>query len=469
MAQNVAQHWRASIPTEPSTRSYWHQQLDSNLEALTEGELPKSADYVIIGSGLTGSLVAYDLARTLPTATSIVVLEARHAASGATGRNGGHIKPGRIAFFNDWKERHGAQVAAAQVALEKANYEETVAFIEQEQLAEEVELVLLQAMDVAMNQQALEKLKTAWENLRRVGADTSDMQFHQEPETAEAVRIPQCLAAVSYPAASVWPYKLATAVLRKAIGLGVKLYTSTPVKSIDKAVYEPFWTIQTPRGSLQAGSIIHATNGYASSILPELTDKLVPCKGHAAAALPPKAYFESPLQNTYGIHWGDDYDYLIQKHHHARPLIYGGRDLVGSGDTFVGVGDSDDSTLNNSIAESLRNFPFETFKDWKSEENETCPGDTQVWSGIMGFTIDDFPFVGRVPGRSGQFISAGYGGSGMARAFLCSKALCQLIRGEEVDKRIPSFYFDLDKRWTTPETISAQIAEWKAMTAESAV
>ena len=140
---------------------------------------------------------------------------------------------------------------------------------------------------------------------------------------------------------------------------------------------------------------------------------------------------------------------------------------MGIGDTFVGVGDSDDSTLIPSIAESLRKFPAETFKDWIPQEEKDRPEEPQVWSGFMGFTVDDFPFVGNVPGKSGQFISAGYGGSGMARAFLCSKALCQLIRGEEIDNRVPSLYFDLEKRWATQDTISTRIAEWEAMIAGS--
>lgn len=69
--------------------------------------------------------------------------------------------------------------------MEKANYEETVNFIQQEELADEVKLVLLRAMDVAMNEEALDKLKTAWKNLQDIRADTSDMQFHQGPDTAE--------------------------------------------------------------------------------------------------------------------------------------------------------------------------------------------------------------------------------------------------------------------------------------------
>lgn len=51
-------------------------------------QFPREADYVIIGSGITGAFIALDLSRTLAPDTRILILEARDAVSGATGRNG---------------------------------------------------------------------------------------------------------------------------------------------------------------------------------------------------------------------------------------------------------------------------------------------------------------------------------------------------------------------------------------------
>jgi glycine/D-amino acid oxidase-like deaminating enzyme len=49
---------------------------------------PGDVDIVIIGSGLTGALIAYHLLSRPGPQLSILMLEARTAASGATGRNG---------------------------------------------------------------------------------------------------------------------------------------------------------------------------------------------------------------------------------------------------------------------------------------------------------------------------------------------------------------------------------------------
>ncbi|MAB91712.1 MAG: FAD-dependent oxidoreductase, partial [Planctomycetes bacterium] len=61
---------------------------------------------MIVGSGITGAITAYKLLQEKPGA-SIVVLEARQACSGATGRNGGHCRAGRYLEFKDYLEQFG--------------------------------------------------------------------------------------------------------------------------------------------------------------------------------------------------------------------------------------------------------------------------------------------------------------------------------------------------------------------------
>ena len=45
----------------------------------------------------------------------------------------------------------------------------------------------------------------------------------------------------------------------------------------------------------------------------------------------------------------------------------------------------------------------------------------------MGFSPDSFPLVGKIPGKINEWISAGYGGHGMPRTFLCGKALAEMV------------------------------------------
>lgn len=61
------------------------------------------------------------------------------------------------------------------------------------------------------------------------------------------------------------------------------------------------------------------------------------------------------------------------------------------------------------------------------------------WTGIMGYTKSQDPIVGPLPDPSGaegqvvpgQFVSAGYSGHGMSRAFLCAQVVAGMIVAEE--------------------------------------
>ncbi len=91
---------RASIPVPlpyPSpTASYWQDPPDAELADYVHADtVPEAADVVIIGSGITGAGVAWNLLKGEGDNDTkgagkerIVMLEARQACSGATGRNG---------------------------------------------------------------------------------------------------------------------------------------------------------------------------------------------------------------------------------------------------------------------------------------------------------------------------------------------------------------------------------------------
>lgn len=81
----------ASLPSKNPLRSFWLSEPSELADHRTTGQLPKSADVVIIGSGIAGTLTAYNLLDKQPY-LNIVMLEAREVCGGATGRNGGQIK-----------------------------------------------------------------------------------------------------------------------------------------------------------------------------------------------------------------------------------------------------------------------------------------------------------------------------------------------------------------------------------------
>jgi hypothetical protein len=80
------------LPVPNRLESFWLTERDPVLRnARTTADLPKFADVVIVGSGLTGAMSAYHLqrdARAQGRVLSIVMLEADECCGSATARNG---------------------------------------------------------------------------------------------------------------------------------------------------------------------------------------------------------------------------------------------------------------------------------------------------------------------------------------------------------------------------------------------
>ena len=94
MAANVSHS--PTLPLSNPTTSYWQLPPDPEFSSYRQAAtVPETADTVIIGSGITGACIAHNLlypelssSGEKQDAGKIVLLEAREACSGATGRNG---------------------------------------------------------------------------------------------------------------------------------------------------------------------------------------------------------------------------------------------------------------------------------------------------------------------------------------------------------------------------------------------
>lgn len=98
---------------------------------------------------------------------------------------------------------------------------------------------------------------------------------------------------------------------------------------------------------------------------------------------------------------------MIQRPTDGKPLIFGGRDLAHPRKLIGPIGDMDDTTTTPEIVQALLQFPIDHIRGWGDRSSARY-----AWSGIMGFTADEFPFIGELPGRTGQFVAAGYTGHG---------------------------------------------------------
>ncbi|TKA69808.1 hypothetical protein B0A49_05857 [Cryomyces minteri] len=527
---------RATLPTPNPSFSFWHTEPSPLLlRHRSTRDLPPYADVVIVGSGITGAAAAYHLAHDeRAKGMSVLMLEAREACWGATGRNGGHCQPLLLSH----------PTTPSIPLFELSNYRAIQSLIAAHAI--DCEFVVQPSVrafySVALFAAAEANIAILIETAPHLAALLSVVR---DRPTLERLRVPNAVGAVvSQPAARLWPYKLVARVLGDLLTAptatdstpsfnlqtqtpvtwlaAIPLSSSAPAASVPASPSRatpapaPRWELQTPRGALRARSVILATNAYTSHLLPTFADLIVPVRGQMSALLPPRDPTPSPLrglrhsygflgaqpgQHDYLVERDEDEDeeredYLIQRGGKggegargglsgiARPgngRAPGGGELLFGGGRSEGpsIGLCDDGVADERVARYLRRALLRLMgaeKGGQGMEREQGGTEeleaTHEWTGIMGYSRDGLPWVGAVPASlapppppassspplptssslpnansppptttnthepkseersaiaGGLYISAGYTGHGMPNAWLCGKAVVEML------------------------------------------
>ncbi|KAL1724370.1 FAD dependent oxidoreductase-domain-containing protein [Schizophyllum commune] len=269
-------------------------------------KLPSSADIVIIGSGITGTSVARTLLMS-GRSLRVVMLDARDACDGATGRNGGHITPPTYLEWAELKERVGLGAAREVVRfrlqhienlLEVAREEDRLRHINEDSkdgtLASNNPSLLnnsqcrgTDSYDVFFDEGLFQ---TSCAKLEEYLADNEDLEEQVreryrvmgKEECVESLHLEHTVAgAIRIPGGAMFPYRLVTGILERLLddyADSFSLFTYTPCASISRLNSEQGYIVATPKGSIRTSHVVHATNAHASHLLECLREQIVPLR-----------------------------------------------------------------------------------------------------------------------------------------------------------------------------------------------
>ena len=273
---------------------------------------------------------------------------------------------------------------------------------------------------------------------------------------------------IGHSAGAFWPYRLMTGLFERML---VKykdqftIETNTPVTAIkyDQAANSQYpYALITPRGTIRAKAVIHCTNGWAGHLLPNLRGAIFSLRGtmstQAAGSELPRvgdctswSTFDRPRYDPADGSFTSNFYYITQN--------------AETGDVFVGgekskpedLLTSDDTKISPLSEENLRTILPKIFRrGWKDSE---VPIVRQIWSGVMGFTLDHMPLVGQIPSGvtrrygSGEYLAAGYNGMGMPLCWGCGEAVAKMMLGrdDEVQEWLPSSFLVTQDRLDKPD------------------
>lgn len=358
-----------------------------------------TADVAILGGGITGVAAAYFLAGR---GCKVALLERGGVGSGATGRNAGFLLAGISETYSLAIKAHGRDRARLLWRLSGENH----ALLRETVAAEKIDC--LHAVNGSYLLAPSEQEAAA---LARSAKALAEDGFRAEflDDTALARRFPGAglMGGLFNPGdGEIHPARFVRGLASAAERRGARLFENSPVTSIQT---EDGVTLTTGRGRLTASMLLVAANAWTGRLLPSFEDTIVGMRGQMLATEPcPERLIPAPVYADYG------FEYFRQ--------LPDGRILAGGGrrasiDTEITFSDRPTEKVQAAI-ESFLHSLFPAARGLRV---------THRWAGIMGFSCDELPNVGPVPGSVNTYVAAGYHGHGLGFGMIAARAVGEMM------------------------------------------
>jgi len=363
------------------------------------------ADVVIIGAGINGCALAYELSKR---GKDVVVIDKRHIAAGATGRCGAGVR-------QQWSTKENALLAKKSVEIfERLNDEldANIGFRQGGYL-----IAIHNEEDMAQAKKNVEMQKSIGLPVRIIDRDEiKEIVPILDPDGMEAIGATFCPTD-----GHADPFKTAYAYANAAMKLGATFYKFTEAKKFRIEDGE-IKSVVTNRGEIKAGVVVNAAGAWSSEIAKmaglEIPNK--PVRKEALVTEPIKRIFDAMVISfRHGI-------YFSQMSHGQ---ILGG---IPSPEEKVGYYTEPTFSFLQRMAYMLGKY---------------APVLKQInimrqWTGFYDVTPDALPILGFDSRLKGFVHCHGFSGHGFMIAPMVAKLLAQLITGEKLDLPIDRLSVD---------------------------
>jgi len=360
----------------------------------------QTADIAVLGGGVTGIAAARFLA---DRGCRVAVVERDAVASGATGRNAGFLLAGIASTYSVAVKSHGRDRARTLWSVSRDNHALVRRFVEDDRL--DCLYARRGCTTLALSEQEAKALS-------RSAAQLAEDGFRAEllDDTAVARRFPGggFLAGLHHPDdGEIHPVRFVRGLAVTAEKKGARIFERTPVTKIETRADSV--TLETPGGRLSAAMLLLASNAWTGLLHPYFDGAIVGMRGQMFATEPcAERILPTPVYVDFG------FEYFRQ--------LPDGRLLAGGGrraslDTELTYADRPTDKVQGAI-ESFLTSCFPAARGLRI---------THRWAGIMGFSCDELPNIGPVPGAVNVYAAAGYHGHGLGYAVVAARAASEMM------------------------------------------
>ncbi|RFC62290.1 FAD-binding oxidoreductase [Fulvimarina endophytica] len=355
-------------------------------------------DVVVIGGGFSGINTALELAEA--GITNTVVLEARHLGYGGTGRNGGQVMAGIGHDLGKVKKHVGPEGLETLFRISNMG-----AGVIRERVAKYgIDADLSHGYGyLAYNRRQLDTLRGWFDEFRAAEPDV-------EIELLEGRQVQTIVGTDVYAGAikhmgngHVHSLNLLLGEAKALVGHGARIFENSPAIAVE---YGPRITVRTNGGTVTAGKLLWACDGFLNRLEPAIASRTVNTFAFQMATEPlPDDLIRriSPIRGAYSdIRPVIDYFRVTREN----------RFLFGAATRLLDHVPSDLAAWNRNLM--LKIFPY--LKDVRID---------MAWGGPMACSANLFPQIGTLPGRPDAFYVQGYSGFGVTPSHIVSKVLAE--------------------------------------------
>lgn len=387
--------------------------------------LPSQAEIVVIGAGLMGCSVAYQLAKR---GKQVVVLEKRGICSGASGRNGGLTGAGSLLYTT---------AARAVTALTTENLRMLKEELPRE-LDDEFTLRLPGTLDIATDDEQYEHLRQSVDIGRELGLDVVLLDRGELKSLVPVISDRVLGARLARGQGHLWPFHLVHALAAGARRFGTTISPFTAVNEIVQS-NGAVTGVATDAGVIATSTVVVATNAWTPTILPDLpAGSIIPARGQILVTEPVAEVLRHPFLTNFDKEYG--------RQTATGQILCGGFRRL---DLDEGLGHYEE-TVTSPVLAGIAGCLHDLFPPLGGLKV------VRAWAGIMGFTADGLPLIGAYGGLDGCYVAAGFNGNGFSWGAATGKALAQLIsRGRaafDLDPFDPNRFAGSGASWENPFT-----------------
>lgn len=407
-----------------SETPYWWDEAPPRL--LPERPLPSRTDVAVVGSGYTGLSAALVLARAGRT---VHVFEAEHPGYGASTRNSGYVGCQLRTKLLPLAQRLGRETAFAMAREAVLAHRHLVSSIESERIG--CHFAYTGRYMPAHTPDAYEALaREAEVMVRELGVEASAVpRARQREEVGTDAYHGGLLVGLS---GALQPALFHAGLLDRAVSAGAEVLARTPVLDARRESDGRF-AVATALGTVSAGAVIIATNGY--SVTPWFRARIVPVRAGVSVS--------EPL---------------------APEKI---ASIVPRGRTTI---DTRSNPLSFRVTPDGRRLQFSAARGLFARDHRAKATDmhaalvavfphaadirvSRCWTGQMGFTFDELPHIGE---RDGVRYAMGYCGTGVPMSVWFGRKLALGVLGDPEGatafdgRSLPSRPFYFGRPWFLP-------------------